>query len=50
MDGLPNFLNHGAPLARFARRSSAVIAHLAVPVTELFKYTIGEFLGFLKCQ
>ena len=25
MDGLPNFLTHGAPLARFARRSSAII-------------------------
>ena len=24
MDGLPNFLTHGAPLARFARRSSAI--------------------------
>ena len=23
MDGLPNFITHGAPLARFARRSSA---------------------------
>ena len=25
MDGLPNFITHGAPLARFARRSSASI-------------------------
>ena len=25
MDGLPNFLTHGAPLARFARLSSAKI-------------------------
>ena len=25
MDGLPNFITHGAPLARFARRSSAII-------------------------
>ena len=25
MDGLPNFLTHGAPLARFARRSSAIM-------------------------
>ena len=25
MDGLPNFLTHGASLARFARRSSAII-------------------------
>ena len=24
MDGLPNFLTHGAPLARFALRSSAI--------------------------
>ena len=24
MDGLPNFITHGAPLARFARRSSAI--------------------------
>ena len=24
MDGLPNFLTHGAPLARFARRNSAI--------------------------
>ena len=24
MEGLPNFLTHGAPLARFARRSSAI--------------------------
>ena len=23
MDGLPNFITHGAPLARFERRSSA---------------------------
>ena len=27
MDGLPNFFTHGAPLARFARRSSAIIIH-----------------------
>ena len=25
MDGLPNFFTHSAPLARFARRSSAII-------------------------
>ena len=25
MDSLPNFLTHGAPLARFARESSAII-------------------------
>ena len=24
MDSLPNFLTHGAPLARFARESSAI--------------------------
>ena len=28
MDGLPNFLTHGAPLARFARRSSAIKRHM----------------------
>ena len=27
MDSLPNFLTHGAPLARFARESSAIKTH-----------------------
>ena len=30
MDGLPNFLIHGAPLARFARQSSANISSLVL--------------------
>ena len=27
MDGLPNFVTHGAPLARFSRQSSTIIIH-----------------------
>ena len=29
LDGLPNFLTHGAPLARFARWSSAMMTIVA---------------------
>ena len=38
LDGLPNFLTHGAPLARFARWSSAIIPPLRHRSKERTKY------------
>jgi len=35
MDGLPNFLTHGAQLARFARRSSALISLVCLVLVRL---------------
>ena len=52
MDGLPNFRIHGAPLARFARRSSAKISHtrifLFAATAPSFESGFGPFYLF-KC-
>ena len=45
LDGLPNFLTHGAPLAPFARWSSAII-----PLRILAKYTFSVIIFFSNIE
>ena len=41
MDSLPNFITHGAPLARFARESSAIIYGNCSLLRKKYCITIG---------
>ena len=42
MDGLPNFLTHGAPLARFARQSSAITISSQLYLFWLFLFDLVQ--------